>query len=60
MRRLMALLAFLFLMPFSLFSQETFIEGQHYERITPAVKTANEAGTVEVVGSFLVRLPTLL
>ena len=41
------------------FAEESYIEGQHFERISPAVKTAG-GDKVEVVELFWYGLPALL
>ncbi|MGR8946451.1 MAG: thiol:disulfide interchange protein DsbA/DsbL [Gammaproteobacteria bacterium] len=51
MRRLFALTIVLFAVPLLVSAQETFIEGQHYERVSPAVQTGVEQG-IEVVEVF--------
>lgn len=51
MRRLLAVALISLLLPVTGMAQESFVEGQHYERITPAVKTA-KADAVEVVEVF--------
>ena len=51
MRRLLASVLILLAAPALATAQEAFIEGQHYERISPAVETGAENG-IEVVEVF--------
>ena len=51
MRRLLALSLVCLFLPLTSYGQESYIEGQHYERISPAVKTV-DASKVEVVEVF--------
>ena len=51
MYRILASVLLIAAFPLLSSAQETYIEGQHYERITPAVQTTNEDG-VEVVEVF--------